>query len=145
MDLDKRFVGKKYGPVTYEVGREKIAEYALAIKNTDPHYLDEEFARRTPYGGIIAPPTFAVVYAGKLIVPFFFDSDLNLNLAMLVHGEQEFEFHQVVRPGDVITTAGEITSIINKEKLDVVAVRGESKNQAGQLVCTATFTFVIRK
>ena len=145
MDLDKKFIGRKYGPVAYEIGREKIAEYALAIKNPDPHYVDEEFARKTPYGGIIAPPTFAVVYAGKLIVPFFFDSELNLNLAMLVHGEQEFEFHEIVRPRDVITTSGEIAGIVNKEKLDVVTLRGESRNQNGVLVCTATFTFVIRK
>jgi len=145
MALDKKFIGKKYGPIVYEVGREKIAEYALAIKNEDPHYLDEAFARTTVYGGIIAPPTFAVVYAGKLMVPFFFDSELNLNFAMLVHGEQEFEFHEIVRPRDVITTEGEITSIVNKEKLDVVTLRGKSRNQEGVPVCTATFTFVIRK
>lgn len=145
MDLDKKFIGKKYGPVAYEVGREKIAEYALAIKNADPHYLDEKFARTTVYGGIIAPPTFAVVYAGMLMGPFFFDSELNLNFAMLVHGEQEFEFHEVVRPHDVITTKGEITSIVNKEKLDVVTLRGESRNQKDVLVCSSVFTFVIRK
>jgi len=145
MGLDKNFIGKKYGPVTYEVGREKIAEYALAIKNEDPHYLDENFARTTAYGGIIAPPTFAVVYAGKLMGPFFLDSELNLNFAMLVHGEQSFEFHEVVRPGDVITTEGEITNITNKEKLDVVIVKGESRNQDNVPVCTAVFTFVIRK
>ncbi|MEW6079534.1 MAG: MaoC family dehydratase N-terminal domain-containing protein [Thermodesulfobacteriota bacterium] len=145
MDLDKKFIGRKYGPVTYEIGREKIAEYAMAIKNPDPHYVDEAFARKTPYGDIIAPPTFAVVYAGKLIVPFFFDSELNLNLAMLVHGEQEFEFHEIVRPRDVITTMGEITGIVNKEKLDVVTICGESRNQDNVLVCTAKFTFVIRK
>ena len=67
MGLEKKFIGRKYGPIRYEVGREKIAEYARAIKNEDPHYLDENFARTTAYGGIIAPPTFAVVYAGKLI------------------------------------------------------------------------------
>ena len=88
----------------------------------------------------LAPPTFAVVYAGKLIVPFFFDSELNLNLAMLVHGEQEFEFHEIVRPRDEITTMGEITSIINKEKLDVVTICGESRNQNGVLVCTARYS-----
>ncbi len=145
MALDRKFIGKTYGPITYEVGKEKIVEYAQAIKNEDPHYLDEDFAKTTKYGGIIAPPTFAVVYAGRLVGPFFFDEELQLNLAMLVHGEQAFEFHEVVRPRDVITTEGKIVDIQNKEKLDAVTLEGQSKNQDGTLVCSSKFTFVIRK
>jgi len=64
---------------------------------------------------------------------------------MLVHGEQEFEFYDVVRAGDVITSKGEITHIENKEKLDVVTLVGKSVNQDGTMVCKAVFTFVIRK
>jgi hypothetical protein len=61
MSFDAKFVGRKYGPLTYEVGKEKAKEYALAIKSDDPHYLDEDFAKGTKYGGLIVPPTFAVV------------------------------------------------------------------------------------
>jgi acyl dehydratase len=145
MALEAKFIGREYGPLTYEIGKEKIKEYAKAIKNEDPHYMDEDFAKGTKYGGIIAPPTFAVVYAGMLAEPFFFDKEIDLNLFMLVHGEQEFEFFEVVRPGDVITSKGTITNIENKEKLDVVILEGESVNQRGELVSRAIFTFVIRK
>ncbi|MBN2179208.1 MAG: MaoC family dehydratase N-terminal domain-containing protein [Deltaproteobacteria bacterium] len=145
MALEAKFIGREYGPLTYEIGKEKIKEYAKAIKNEDPHYMDEDFAKGTKYGGIIAPPTFAVVYAGMLAEPFFFDKELDLNLFMLVHGEQEFEFFEVVRPGDVITSKGTITHIENKEKLDVVTLVGNSVNQNGELVSRAIFTFVIRK
>jgi acyl dehydratase len=145
MALEAKFIGREYGPLTYEIGKEKIKEYAKAIKNEDPHYMDEDFAKGTKYGGIIAPPTFAVVYAGMLAEPFFFDKELDLNLFMLVHGEQEFEFFEVVRPGDVITSKGTITNIENKEKLDVVTLEGNSVNQNGELVSRAIFTFVIRK
>jgi len=145
MGVDAKFTGRVYGPLTYEIGKEKIREYAKAIKNEDPHYMDEDFAKNTKYGGIIAPPTFAVVYAGILAEPFFLDKELDLNLFMLVHGEQEFEFYDVVRAGDVITSKGEITHIENKEKLDVVTLVGKSVNQDGTMVCKAVFTFVIRK
>jgi len=145
MGVDAKFTGRVYGPLTYEIGKEKIREYAKAIKNEDPHYMDEDFAKNTKYGGIIAPPTFAVVYAGMLVEPFFLDKELDLNLFMLVHGEQEFEFYDVVRAGDVITSKGEITHIENKEKLDVVTLVGKSVNQDGTMVCKAVFTFVIRK
>lgn len=73
-------------------GQGKIKEYAKAIKNFDPHYLDDDFAAKSKYGAIIAPPTFAVVFGAYLIEPVFNDRDLNLNMAMLVHGEQELEF-----------------------------------------------------
>ena len=145
MALEAKFIGREYGPLTYEIGKEKIKEYAKAIKNEDPHYMDEDFAKGTKYGGIIAPPTFAVVYAGMLAEPFFFDKELDLNLFMLVHGEQEFEFLEVVKAGDVITSKGTITHIENKEKLDVVTLEGKSVNQNGELVTRAIFTLVIRK
>jgi len=145
MPVDKKFIGKKYGPMTYEIGWEKAKEYARAIKNEDPYYLDKEFAKHTKYGGVIIPPTFAVVYSGQLCVPFFMDSELQLDFAMLVHGEQAFEFYEVVRPGDIITSWGAISNIENKEKLDLVSLEVLSRNQNGRDVCKATYTFAIRK
>lgn len=145
MAVDQKFIGKRYGPLTYEVGWEKAKEYARAIKNEDPHYMDKAFAAATKYGGVIVPPTFAVVCAGQLAVPFFLDPELKLDLAMLVHGEQAFEFYEVVRPGDVLTTAGVISKIENKEKLDTVTLEGTCTNQHNHVVCKAIFTFAIRK
>ena len=145
MSLSKEFIGRKYPPMQYEVGKEKIKEYAKSIKNPDPHYVDDEFAAKSKYGVIIAPPTFAVVYAANNIGPILLDKELNLNLAMLVHGEQDFEFFQVVKSGDVITTEAEITGVENKEKLDVMSVQLMSKNQDNEDVCRAVYTFVVRK
>jgi len=143
--FDPKFVGRQYGPMTYEVGREKAMEYARAIKSNDPHYLDEAFAKTTKYGGLIVPPTFAVVYSGLLCGPFFLDPELKIDFAMLVHGEQAFEFYEVVRPGDTITSSGVISKVDNKEKLDVVSFEILSKNQKGVEVCKATYSFAIRK
>jgi acyl dehydratase len=145
MPIDTKFIGKTYGPYTYDVSKDKIMEYAKAIKNPDPHYVDEAFAKKSKYGRIIAPPTFAVVLGAYLMEPVFFDSELALNMAMLVHGEQEFEFYEVVKAGDSITTGGKIKDIKNKEKLDVISVELESKNQHGRTVCRGIYTFVVRK
>jgi acyl dehydratase len=145
MSVDKKFIGKKYGPLTYEIGYEKTKEYADATFNLDPHYVDKDFAKGTKYGGIIAPPLFAVVYSGHICFPFFTDPELNLNMNMLVHGEQEFEFIEIVKPGDVLTSIGTIINIENKEKLDAVTIQVASTNQDGKEVCKATYTFVVRK
>ncbi len=145
MSIDTKFIGKTYPSSTYEVGKEKIKEYAKAIKNLDPHYLDDDFAKKSKYGTIIAPPTFAVVFGAYLIEPVFTDKDLNLNMAMLVHGEQELEFLEVVKAGDSITTSAKIVDIKNKEKLDVISVEIKSKNQHGKDVSRGIYTFVVRK
>ena len=145
MSIDTKFIGKTYPESTYEVGKEKIKEYAKAIKNLDPHYLDDNFAKKSKYGTIIAPPTFAVVFGAYLIEPVFNDKDLNLNMAMLVHGEQELEFLEVVKAGDSITTSAKIVDIKNKEKLDVISVEIKSKNQHGKDVSRGIYTFVVRK
>jgi acyl dehydratase len=145
MSIDTKFIGKTYPASTYEVGKEKIKEYAKAIKNLDPHYLDDNFAKKSKYGTIIAPPTFAVVFGAYLIEPVFNDKDLNLNMAMLVHGEQELEFLEVVKAGDSITTSAKIVDIKNKEKLDVISVEIKSKNQHGKDVSRGIYTFVVRK
>jgi acyl dehydratase len=145
MSIDTKFIGKTYPAYTYEVGKEKIKEYAKAIKNLDPHYLDDDFAKKSKYGKIIAPPTFAVVFSAFMIEPVFMDKELNLNMAMLVHGEQELEFLEVVKAGDAITTTAKIIDIKNKEKLDVIAIELISKNQNGKDVSRGIYTFVVRK
>ena len=145
MSIDTKLIGKTYPAYTYEVGKEKIKEYAKAIKNFDPHYLDDDFAKKSKYGAIIAPPTFAVVFGAYLIEPVFNDKELNLNMPMVVHGEQELEFLEVVKAGDAITTTAKIIDIKNKEKLDVVSVEIKSRNQHGQVVSRGIYTFVERK
>lgn len=142
--VDKKYIGKKYPPYVYEVGKEKIKEYAQAIGDNNPLFNDDAKAAAGPYGGIIAPPTFAIVYAKGPAGACLFDNELALNLAMLVHGEQEFEFGEIVRPGDVITTDGFIEDIVDKKGKDFVTVKSVSKNQKGEVVCNARWTFVVR-
>lgn len=142
--IDKRFVGKSYGPTKYEIGLEKIKEFANAIGDSNPLYLDEQAAAQGPYGQIVAPPMFAVVYAKEAVAQLLFDKEVDLNMMMLVHGEQEFEFHRPVLPREVILTEGEIVHIENKEKLDVISFQTRSK--VGQeLVTTGLYTFVVRR
>jgi acyl dehydratase len=145
MAIDTKFIGKEYPAYTYDVSKGKIKEYAKAIKNLDPHYVDEAFAKKSKYCAIIAPPTFAVVFGGILVDPMFTDKELNLNMAMLVHGEQELEFFEVVKAGDSITTTAKIIDIKNKEKLDTISLEVASKNQHGRNVCRGLYTFVVRK
>lgn len=51
----------------------------------------------------------------------------------------------MVKAGDAVTTGAKIISIQNKEKLDVIAVEVQSRNQHGRDVCRGIYTFVVRK
>jgi len=45
----------------YAVGREKVREYAYAVGETDPRYLDPDAAREAGFADVVAPPMFAAV------------------------------------------------------------------------------------
>ncbi len=146
MAVDKKFIGKKYPPVEYEVCKEKVKEYATAVGDLNPLYLDEQMAKQSRYKGIISPPMFAVVYTKDAIAQAMFDRELALNLSMLVHGEQEFEFVDVVKPGDTIVTDAYIADIYEKSDKDFVVVGGVSKEKSrGTVVTKGKWTFVIRR
>jgi acyl dehydratase len=159
MALDPSFVGRAYGPFVYEVGVEKLREFAYAVGGSVPslsfsgvgppdglHPLlhDKDAAAQGPYGSVVAMPNFAVVYAIGPFSKACTDPELKVNLLRLVHGEQDFEFFEVVRPGDVLTTRGTITDITAKKKLDFLTVTTETTNQRGQLVVRAKWTAIIR-
>lgn len=142
--IDKKFMGKEYPATEYEIGREKMKEYARAVGDENPLYHDREAGAASGYGDNVAPPLFASVYNLMGCAQMFFDPELKLNMAMLVHGEQEFEFHEPVKPGDLITTTGRIAEIKEKGNNDIVVYEARSLNQDGDLVTVGRATFVIR-
>src|ERR1700680_774087 len=111
MPVNAQAVGKTYEPSLYAVGREKIKEYARAVGETNPIHLDVQAARAAGYYDVVAPPMFAVVYSAPSLGPTIFDPEIELNLAMMVHGGQEFEWGPVVVAGDEIATTVSVKDI----------------------------------
>jgi acyl dehydratase len=104
MPVNAGVVGKSHPPQTYAVGREKIREYARAVGETEPLYLDVEAARAAGHRDVVAPPMFAVVYSSAAVGPAVFDPEVGIDFAMMVHGAQEFRWGPLVVAGDEITT-----------------------------------------
>ena len=61
--MAEAIVGKRYPAFEYEVGREKIREYANAVGESDPVHHDPDAARAAGFRGVVAPPMFCVVYS----------------------------------------------------------------------------------
>jgi acyl dehydratase len=140
--LDK--IGKRYEPVTYAVGREKVREYAYAIGETEPLYLDLEAARAAGYPDLLAPPMFVVVYASAPFIAALFDPELEIDFARLVHGAQEFRWEQPVVAGDEVTTTLTVTQISERAGLRFYTFETASVNQRGESTCLGTWLTIVR-
>ncbi|KKL55290.1 hypothetical protein LCGC14_2256880, partial [marine sediment metagenome] len=75
--------GKTYPPHEYEVGREKIREYARAVGETSSVYQDPDAARAAGFANVVAPPMFCVVYSAGALGPAIVDPELAINLALM--------------------------------------------------------------
>lgn len=144
MPVNAQAVGKTYTPVLYAVGREKIGEYARAVGETNPVYLDVEAARAAGYADVVAPPMFTVVYSAPAVGPPIFDPDLEINFAMMVHGGQAFEWGPLVVAGDEITTTASVKDISDRAGLGYYVFESISTNQRGEQVCRGTWTQIVR-
>src|SRR6202035_5001030 len=112
MPINPDYVGRTY-PVSapYEVSRVKIREFADAIGDPSPVYRDREAARAAGHPDVIAPPTFAIVISMASSARAVGDPGLGLNYAMVVHGEQRFEYARPIGAGDVLTATATISDI----------------------------------
>ena len=137
-------VGKSFPPVTYAVGREKVREYARAVGETNPVYLDVEAARAAGYADVVAPPMFAVVYSAPAVGPLIFDPEIELNFAMMVHGGQEFVWGSPVVAGDEISTRASVKDISERDGRGYYVFESVSTNQRDEQVCVATWTNIVR-
>ena len=144
MSVNTQAIGKTFDPVTYAVGREKIREYAAAVGETNPLHSDVEAARAAGYADVVAPPMFAVVYAGRSVIPALFDPEVGLNFAMMVHGAQEFRWGPLVVAGDEITTTATVKDISERGSMTFFVFESVSENQRGESVCTGTWTNIVR-
>jgi acyl dehydratase len=147
-DLSK--AGTEYAPMTWEVERGKIKEMAKAIGDPNPVYLDKDAAIQAGYKDTPATPTFLTVpmmWCGQM--PDIIN-DLKINFMMVLHGEEEYEYYQLMYPGDVITGTPKITKMEEKtsksgSKMDLVSVEVLYTNQRGEKVAKARSLLIERK
>lgn len=144
MAVETHAVGKEYAPVDYEVGLEKIREYANAVGETDPIYHDRDAARAAGFRDVVAPPMFAVVYSARSVGPAVLDPEVGLDLMRMVHGGQEFTWSEPVCAGDTVTTTTVVRDIYEKDGKGFYVFESVSRNQGGQEVVRGTWTNIVR-
>ncbi|MFC6879874.1 MULTISPECIES: MaoC family dehydratase N-terminal domain-containing protein [Actinomadura] len=143
MALNRDFIGRTFPPSDpYEVSRVKIREFADAIGDGNPVYRDAEAAKVAGHPDVIAPPTFPIVVS--LGGAGLADPELGLNYAMVVHGEQRFEYVRPLRVGDVVTCTSTITEIKSIGSNEKLVIETEVRTVEGELVVKSYNTIVER-
>ncbi len=145
MALDPSFVGRSYPATgTYQVGREKIREFAEAIGDDDALYRDPSAARACGYSDVIAPPTFAIILFLQAQQALVADPELGLDYSRVVHGEQSFTHHRPIRAGDELAATVHVDGVRTRGGNDMLTVRCEITDGAGDPVTTACSMLIVR-
>lgn len=145
MALDPSFVGRSYSAAgTYQVGREKIREFAEAIGDDNALYRDPSAARARGYPDVIAPPTFAIIVSLRAQQELVSDPQLGLDYSRVVHGDQSFTHHRPIRAGDELAATMHVDGVRTMGGNEMLTVRCEITDGAGDPVTTARSTLIVR-
>ncbi len=128
-------IGVESAPEVYEIEKGMIRRFVLAIDDPNPLWQDEKYARKSRYGGIIAPPTFVLTIGFDELQQVL----ESIPYGGLLHGSTELECYQPVRPGDTITVTTKITNIRERQdrkmgRMVFVTLDITYKNQRQELV-----------
>jgi acyl dehydratase len=149
--LRKR-IGTEAEPITFEIDRALIGSFVRAVGDSNPMWQDEEYARTTGYGSIIAPPF--LLCALMTVCPH----DSRYGIAPLpvpelppphehiLDGGEEWEFFRPMRLGDTISSRTRFADVFEREgrvgKMLFLVYETIYTNQHGESVAKASYTIV---
>ena len=162
MELES-YIGKPTGAGTIHVERGSVSRFAHGVTDANPVYHNLDAAKEEGFTTPPLPPTwtFASTYLGSYPEDQPEDPtggegnpmmkimrDLMKNGGLVLHGEQEFRYHQSSQCGDVLHWEGKITDIYTKESrgktMTFIVMENVFRNEAGEPVVTEIFNLIHR-
>lgn len=132
---DESFVGRAFPPAgPFQVGREKVREFAAAIGADDPLSLDLAAARAAGHPDLVAPPTFSTVFTMPLIEGFLKDPAFGWDYTRMVHGDQRISFTRPIHAGDELFTTLHVDELRTRAGSHFLTIRCEISDAAGEPV-----------
>ncbi len=136
-------IGSHYrAPDYFEVGREKIREFATAIKNEHPAHFNEEDAAAAGYPTVLAPLTFLAVAGRRVQLEIFTKFNIPINIARVFHRDQKFTFHRPILANDRLYFDTYLDSVIESHGTVIAEIRSEVTDADGTPVVTSTVTML---
>lgn len=144
--IDRKFIGHEMKPSVLSIDATRLRFFAKAIGETNPVYFDDGAAKAAGYASIPAPPTF--LFAGGMDsgATFALLEAMDVPLAKVLHGEQQFEYLAPVLAGDTVTLTARVSDIYDKKNgsLEFFVTEGTATNQHGQDVARLRTVTVVR-
>jgi len=135
VSLGENIVGMHYRyPDHYVVEREKVREYAVAVKNDDAPFFDEEAAAELGYDTLPAPLTFISVFGYKAVSAFFEHANIATEDAQIVQVDQTLKFLAPIKVGDCLYCEVSIESVRRAHGTDIIMTKQTITNDTGDVV-----------
>ncbi|GAA4537810.1 fused (3R)-hydroxyacyl-ACP dehydratase subunits HadA/HadB [Mycobacterium paraffinicum] len=125
---------------TYQVGREKIREFARAVQDYHPAHWDVAAAAELGYSGLVAPLTFTSAPAMAANRHLF--ESVVIGYEMYLQTEEVFEQHRPIVAGDELDIDVELSSVRRIAGRDLITVTNTFTDAAGERVHTLHTTVV---
>ena len=127
---DQLVPGEPRPTMPYLLTLEAIQKYCRSVGETHPLYFDETYAKSTPYGGIVAPPSIHI-----LLMFACTPADDWMRSPGTINAGQSWSYVRPARPGDTITLQARcLDKFIRKDRLFAVH-DNVFFNQHGQVIC----------
>jgi acyl dehydratase len=136
-------IGKNYRHLDYfQVGREKIREFALAVKDDHQMHYSEAVAAEAGYPGLVAPLTFVAIAGRRVQAEIFTKFNVPINLARVIHRDQKFRFHRPILAQDKLYFDTYLDSVIESHGTVIAEIRSEITDADGNLLVTSVVTML---
>ena len=143
MAIADEIIGTHYRfPDRFVVGREKIREFADAVKDADPAHHDLAAANELGYDALLAPLTFVAVAGRRVQLEMFKRFDVGINLARVIHRDQKLKFHRPMKAGDELYFDSYLDSVLQSHGTVIAELRAEVTDAAGEPVITSVVTMI---
>jgi acyl dehydratase len=164
MAVDRSIIGTPTSATRVVIERGPLAAFASAVKEENPVFHRADAAKTAGFDGLPAPPTYSFGWRHTGVVPENQPPDptngqnvmaemigkLMSDGGLVLHGEQEFEYHRPVVAGDVLVGEGTVTDVYEKESKGktmtfLVMETVWTDDETGEPVITERFNLIHRK
>ncbi|WP_374022922.1 (3R)-hydroxyacyl-ACP dehydratase subunit HadC [Mycobacterium sp. HNNTM2301] len=129
-------------PDYFVVGREQLRQFAQSVKDRHPAHYSEDAAAELGHDAILAPLTFATIFAKLVQLDFFRHVDIGMETLVIVQVDQRFVFSKPIKAGDKLWARMDIVSVDERFGADIVVTKNICTNDQGELVLEAYTTLM---
>jgi hypothetical protein len=139
-------LGLAFPPISMDIERGRLVQFARAIGATDPVYSDLDAAKNAGHRDLPVPPTFLFAIELEQPEPFWWAHNLGIDFKYVLHGSQQFSYDRLAYAGERLTATSRLVDVFAKKggALEFIVKQTSITDEAGASVASLTSTIVVR-